>query len=86
MTRPQAPPGERIGPAPTPTRPDHKPNIEIVTDAGYRIPKFADPEKEKRFRRDQAGWCRRILRARRTSYDANDATVAPFNGGKWTQL
>ena len=42
--------------------------------------------KEKRFRRDQAGWCRRILRARRTSYDANDATVAPFNGGKWTQL
>jgi len=41
------------------------------------------PEVERRFRRDQAGWRRRIACARRTSHDGRDL-VAPYHG-RWTR-
>jgi hypothetical protein len=37
---------------------------------------------EERFRRDRAGWRRRVDCARRLSYDARDEAVAP--DGRWT--
>jgi hypothetical protein len=37
---------------------------------------------EERFRRDRAGWRRRIDCARRLTYDARDEAVAP--DGRWT--
>jgi hypothetical protein len=48
------------------------------------VARFADPEKEKRFLRDQRGWLARILCSRRLSHDAWDPLVAPYNGGRWT--
>ena len=75
------PPGKRIGPAGGPDRPEADSDDDGLTLA----PRFENPEKEARFRRDQAGWRRRIECARRLSYDARDELVAPFNGGKWTQ-
>jgi hypothetical protein len=37
---------------------------------------------EERFRRDRAGWRRRIHAARRLTHDARDELVAP--DGRWT--
>jgi hypothetical protein len=42
-------------------------------------PLFENPDKERRFRADQAGWRRRICAARRLSYDVRDP-VAPTGG------
>ena len=41
-------------------------------------------EVEIRFRRDRAGWRRRIACARRTSHDGADP-IAPYSGGRWTR-
>jgi hypothetical protein len=41
-------------------------------------------EVERRFRRDRAGWRRRIDCARRLSHDGADPLVAPY-GGRWTR-
>ena len=38
---------------------------------------------ERRFRRDRAGWRRRIECARRLSHDGADELVAPYHG-RWT--
>jgi hypothetical protein len=62
-------------PAPgTPPVPNHRP---WATCPDARI-------IECRFRRDRAGWRRRIDCARRTSHDGADP-VAPYGGGRWTR-
>lgn len=53
MTRPQAPPGERIGPAPTPTRPDNISNATTIPTqlrrrraASRRLPPLHDGRRD----------------------------------------
>jgi uncharacterized protein (DUF4415 family) len=61
-----------------------------VPQAADEIPQSKRPwsgrpdaaQLEERFRRDRAGWRRRINAARRRSYDASDELVAP--SGRWT--
>jgi hypothetical protein len=57
--------------------------LEVVGDDKPSVrPRFENPAKEIRFRRDQAGWRRRICAARRLSYYGRDP-VAP--GGGWSR-
>lgn len=53
MTRPQAPPGERIGPAPTPTRPDNMSDATTIPSqlrrrraASRRLPVLHDGRRD----------------------------------------
>lgn len=57
--------------------------LEVVGDDRLTLaPRFENPEEEARFRRDQAGWWKRICCARRLSYDGRDP-VAPR--GRWSR-
>jgi hypothetical protein len=71
---------ERTGPL-TKDRPPAK-SIATADDKQILRPWGDDPEVERRFQLDRQCWRRRILHARRTSYDANDP-IAPYHG-RWT--
>jgi hypothetical protein len=96
MSRPKAPPGERIRPAGGPdgsqnnTATTKRRSCTVTPPDDVAVPLHRPwarrpdaHDVEVRFRRDRDGWRRRIDCARRTSHDGADP-VAPYCGGRWT--